>query len=126
MNSAILVRRGFWLDYATLGWNVIGTPVMLAAAVKAGSAALVGVGLDSAIEIFASVVVIWQLEGVGRTREGRALRLIGGAFIALAIYILVQSGWVLLSVSHPAPSPAGTVWLAVTCVVMLFWPGASR
>ena len=48
-----------------------------------------------------------------------ALKLIGTAFIVLAIYVLVQSVWTLLANTHPAPSPLGTVWLVLTCAVML-------
>ena len=64
MGSISLLRRGLWLEYATLGWNVVGTVIILIAAVRTGSAALAGFGLDSAIEIFASVVVVWQLKGL--------------------------------------------------------------
>src|SRR5579862_9442048 len=119
MQSISLLRCGLWLEYATFGWNVAGTIILLIAAVRTGSAAFAGFGLDSAIEIFASVVVVWQLKGVERSREGLALKLIGAAFIALAIYVFVQSGWVLLTGSHPKPSLFGIVWLAVTCVIML-------
>jgi len=118
MQSSSLLRRGVLLEYATLAWNVVGTIIILNAAGRAGSAALAGFGLDSAIEIFASVVVVWQLKGVERGRESLALKLIGAAFIALAIYVLVQSGWTLLVGTHPAPSPPGIAWLAVTCAIM--------
>lgn len=117
--SATLLRRGLWLEYATLGWNVVGTVVMLFAAIRAQSVALAGFGLDSLIEIFASVIVVWQLKGVGQDREKLALRLIGGAFFLLALYILAQSAWTLAARTHPLPSPLGLLWLAVTFVVML-------
>jgi divalent metal cation (Fe/Co/Zn/Cd) transporter len=119
MRPISLLRRGLWLEYATLGWNVVGTVIVLFAAVRARSAALAGFGLDSAIEIFASVVVVWQLKGVEQGRENLALKLIGAAFIALAIYVLIQSIWTLRAGAHPAPSPLGVVWLAVTCAIML-------
>ncbi len=119
MQSTSLLQRGLWLEYGTLGWNVVGTVVVLIAAGRTGSAALAGFGLDSAIEIFASVVVVWQLMGLEQDRESFALKLIGTAFIALAIYVLVQSVLTLLANAHPAPSPLGIAWLAVTCAVML-------
>jgi divalent metal cation (Fe/Co/Zn/Cd) transporter len=119
MQSTPLLRRGLWLEYATLGWNVAGSVVIAIAAFRTGSSALAGFGLDSAIEIFASVVVVWQLKGVDRGREALALKLIGAAFIALAIYVVLQSGWMLSANAHPAPSPLGIIWLAVTCTVML-------
>jgi divalent metal cation (Fe/Co/Zn/Cd) transporter len=118
MQSDSLLRRGLSLEYATLFWNVVGTVVMIAA-VRTSSAALAGFGLDSAIEIFASVVVVWQLKGLEQGGESLAFKLIGTAFIALAIFVLAQSVWTLLADAHPAPSPLGIVWLVVTCAVML-------
>lgn len=53
------LRRGLWLEYVTLGWNVVGSTVILAAAVRAGLVALAGFVLDSLIEIFASAIMVW-------------------------------------------------------------------
>lgn len=86
-----LIRRGFALEWVTLGWNVAGIIVLASAAVAARSVALAGFGLDSLIEIGASTVVIWKLSGSGEDRQRRALRLIGFAFAGLAPYLLVQS-----------------------------------
>ena len=63
---------------------------------RAGSIALAGFALDSLIEIYASVVVIWQLTDRGKERERLALRLIGRCVLLLAFYLLVQSAlaWV--------------------------------
>lgn len=115
----MLVRRGLTLEYLTVGWNGVGTAVSIVAAVAAGSVALAGFGLDSLIEIGASNVVIWQLHQRDRTREGRALRLIGGAFIALALYIAVQAIYTLITAQHPHQSILGIAWTAVTCLTML-------
>jgi divalent metal cation (Fe/Co/Zn/Cd) transporter len=117
--DARLLRRGLLLEYTTLGWNVIGTVIVAAAAIAAGSVALAGFGLDSLIEIFASVVVVWQLTGADQRRERRALRLIGGAFFALALYILAQTAYILVARHHPGASLAGIVWLAATLLAML-------
>jgi divalent metal cation (Fe/Co/Zn/Cd) transporter len=114
-----LLQRGLRLEYATLGWNVVGTVIVVAAALAARSVALAGFGLDSLIEIFASMVVVWQLTGADRDREQRALRLIGAAFIALALYIVGQLVVVLATQTHPTRSIAGIVWLAATCIAML-------
>ncbi len=65
---ARLLRRGFTLEYVTLGWNVAGIIVL---AVAARSVALAGFGLDSLIEIGASTVVIWELSGTGEDRQRR-------------------------------------------------------
>jgi divalent metal cation (Fe/Co/Zn/Cd) transporter len=114
----VLVRRGFILEYLTLGWNVAGVVVLAFAALAARSAALAGFGLDSLIEIGASTVVIWELSGTGQERQRRGLRLIGYAFAALASYLLVQSTLVLATGDHPRPSPLGIAWTAVTAVTM--------
>ena len=113
-----LLRRGFWLEYATLAWNVIGIVVLAIAALSARSVALAGFGLDSLVEIGASTVVIWELSGTGEERQRRGLRLIGYAFAALAAYLLVQSTVVLVAGYHPRHSVLGIVWTGVTAAVM--------
>ncbi len=113
-----LLRRGFALEYATLTWNVIGIAVLAIAAVSARSVALAGFALDSLIEIGASAVVIWELSGTGEERQRRGLRLIGYAFAALAVYLLVQSTVVLAAGYHPRHSVTGIIWTAVTAAVM--------
>ncbi len=113
-----LVRRGYALEYATLGWNVVGIVVLGYAAWTARSVALAGFGLDSLIEIGASTVVVWELSGTGKARQRRALRLIGVAFAALAGYLAVQSTVVLVAGFRPHHSPAGIAWTAVTALAM--------
>ncbi len=113
-----LLRRVFRLEYLTLGWNVVGIVVLAISAIAARSVALAGFGLDSLIEIGASVVVVWELSGTGQARQARALRLIGLAFGLLGIYLAVQSTVVLAIGYHPRHSPAGIAWTAVTAVVM--------
>ena len=114
----VLLRRGFALEWVTLGWNVAGIIVLAIAAVAARSVALAGFGLDSLIEIGASTVVIWELSGSGEERQRRGLRLIGYAFSALAIYLLVQSTVVLAIGYRPQHSVLGIVWTAVTAAAM--------
>lgn len=114
----ILLRRGFALEYATLAWNVVGIVVLAVAAIAARSVALAGFGLDSLIEIGASTVVIWELSGSGEDRHRRALRLIGIGFALLAVYLLVQSTWVLVAGFRPHHSPVGIAWTAITAAVM--------
>ena len=113
-----LLRRGFALEYATLAWNVAGIVVLAVAAISARSVALAGFALDSLIEIGASIVVIWELSGTGAQRQHRGLRLIGYAFAALAVYLLVQWTVVLAGGYHPRHSVPGIIWAAVTAVVM--------
>ena len=114
-----LLRQGLLLEYLTLGWNVVGTGIVIKSGLQANSIALVGFGLDSLIEIGASTVVIWQLTGVNQRREQQGLRLIGTAFFVLATYVLIQSVSTLLAQARPNQSSIGIGWLIATFVVML-------
>ena len=120
-----LTRRGFTLEWITLGWNVAGVIILALAAIAARSVALAGFGLDSLIEIGASTVVIWELSGTGEDRQRRGLRLIGYAFAALAAYLLTQSTVVLIAAYHPRHSVPGIVWTAVTAAVMFALAGGK-
>lgn len=101
--------------------------IVLAAAVASYSVALAGFGLDSLIEILASLVVVWQLQDIdGPERERRALRIIGVAFLLLAAYISAQSIYVLVTAAHPRHSLAGIVWLALTAAAMFVLADAKR
>ena len=99
-------------------WNVVGVCVLVVAAVTARSVALAGFGLDSLIEIGASTVVLWELACVAPERRRRAMRLIGGAFVLLAVYLAAQSTVVLIVGFHPHHSPLGIVWASLTALVM--------
>jgi divalent metal cation (Fe/Co/Zn/Cd) transporter len=113
-----LVRRGFILEFLTLSWNVVGIVVLAIAAIGARSVALAGFGLDSLIEIGASTIVIWELAGTGEERQRRGLRLIGYAFAALALYLLIQSTFVLVTGYHARHSPLGIAWTSITAAAM--------
>ena len=115
---AVLLGRGRILEGVTLGWNVAGIVVLAVAAVAARSVALAGFGLDSLIEIGASTVVLWELSGSGEKRQRRALRLIGGAFLVLAAYLIIQSVLVLVTGHRPGHSVLGISWTAVTAAAM--------
>lgn len=113
-----LLRLGRRLEYATLGWNVVGIVVLAIGAITARSVALAGFGLDSLIEIGASVVVLWELAEVAEDRQRRALRLIGWAFVGLVVYLLIQSTAVLVARYHPHHSLLGIGWTAITAAAM--------
>jgi divalent metal cation (Fe/Co/Zn/Cd) transporter len=122
---AKLIRRGFALEWSTLGWNIAGVIILGIAATAARSVALAGFGLDSLVEIGASLVVLWELSEKGVERQRRALRLIGVGFILLSLYIATQSTVVLVTGYHPKHSLLGIVWTAVTAVAMFTLAGAK-
>jgi divalent metal cation (Fe/Co/Zn/Cd) transporter len=116
--TAVMLRRGRQFEVMTLSWNVIGVIVLVYAAIAARSVALAGFGVDSVIEIGASTVVLWELADVAQDRQHRALRLIGSAFVALSVYLAVQSTIVLVVGFRPHHSPVGITWTAATALVM--------
>ena len=118
VRHARLLSRGSKLEAATLGWNIVGVFVLAFAAVQARSVALAGFGLDSLIEIGASTVVLWELADLGQERQRRAMRLIGFAFVGLAVYLGIQSTIILIVGFHPHHSPLGIVWTGITALVM--------
>lgn len=121
-----LQKRGLRLEYATLGWNFTEIGILGTAAVGARSVALAGFALDSLIEIFASIVVVWQLKGSAEpAEERRAVRLIGVAFFALAVYIALQAVITLAIGIRPDSSGLGITWLAATTVAMFVLAAAK-
>jgi divalent metal cation (Fe/Co/Zn/Cd) transporter len=118
INLERLQRRGVTLELITLGWNVAGVVILAVLTLAARSVALAGFGLDSLIEIGASVVVLWELRDARRDRERRALVLIAAAFASVSLYLAVQSTWVLIAGYHPHHSPGGIAWTAATALVM--------
>jgi divalent metal cation (Fe/Co/Zn/Cd) transporter len=113
-----LITRAFRLEYLTIGWNVVEAFVAVSAGIAAGSLALIGFGLDSLIEVFAATVVVWQLRGVSKERERRALRLIAISFFVLAGFVVVEAARDLVVGAEAQESPVGIVLAAVSLVVM--------
>jgi divalent metal cation (Fe/Co/Zn/Cd) transporter len=113
-----LLAAGRSLEALTMAWNVAGVIVLALTALKARSVALGGFGLDSAVEIAASALVLYELRGSNPAQERRTLRLIGWAFIVLAVYLAGQSVVLLVANVHPAHSPLGLLWTGLTAVVM--------
>lgn len=121
-----LKRRARLLALATIGWNAIEAVVAITAGAVAGSSALVGFGLDSTVEVSASIVALWYLAGLDEEREHRALRLIGGSFFALAAYITFDAGRHLLTGATAETSTVGIVLAALSLIVMPLLARAKR
>jgi len=117
-----LERRGRRLEYATTTWNSLEAIVAISAGLASHSLALVAFGLDSCVEVFASVVVLWHLGGASEDadppRTQRAMRLIAGAFAVLGVGLAVGSVHGLLARTASTPSAVGTAFLGVTVAVM--------
>jgi Co/Zn/Cd efflux system component len=126
-----LVRRGLWLNYLTLGYNTVEAIVSIAAGLVAGSVALIGFGVDSGIEVAASIAAQWRLRAdidpERRERvEGMTHRVIGGLFLALAAYVAVESATTLWEREAPDASTMGLVILVLSVLVMPVLARAKR
>jgi divalent metal cation (Fe/Co/Zn/Cd) transporter len=121
---AASVRSALVLEYFSLAWNFLETFVGLAAGLASGSVALVGFALDSVVESASAAALIWRLRreqsGGASTEEieRRAVRIVGTAFFALAIYVGVEASIDLVTRSKPEASTLGIVLAAVSVVVM--------
>jgi divalent metal cation (Fe/Co/Zn/Cd) transporter len=116
---AVLVRRIRWIVSATIAYNVIEAVVAIAAGAVASSAALIGFGLDSIVEVLSAAAVAWQFAAPDpEKRERLALRLIAISFFGLALFVTIDATRALLGASQPEHSTVGIVLAAVSLVVM--------
>jgi divalent metal cation (Fe/Co/Zn/Cd) transporter len=119
-------RRARLLSWVSLGWMAVEGAVGVVAGVLAGSVALLGFGLDSAIEGLASVIVIWRFTGArthSETSERRAQRAVAISFLLLAPYIAVDAMVTLASASRPETSWVG-IGLAAGSIALM--PALAR
>ncbi len=120
------VRLAIGLLAATLAYNLLEGVIAIWAGIRAGSAALVGFGFDSSIEVAASTVVLWHflksLAGASQceleAREQAVHRFVGFTFLALALYILYKAGTDLWFRNPPEESVIGIILAALSLVVM--------
>jgi divalent metal cation (Fe/Co/Zn/Cd) transporter len=119
-----LARRVKLLSWLSLGAMSVEGIVAILAGILAGSVALVGFGLDSAVEGFASVIIIWRFSGsrvMSQTAERRAQRLVAIQFFILAPYVAVEAIRALIGGDAAEVSLLGmglAVWSLVTMPVL--------
>ena len=117
------MRRGRRLEYFTIGYNCLEGLISIVAGVIAGSVSLIGFGLDSLIEVTSGAALLWRLHhDLNPSRRERVeritLRMVGGCFVALALYILYEAGSTLIRHEAPERSIPGIIVAAVSVVVM--------
>jgi divalent metal cation (Fe/Co/Zn/Cd) transporter len=126
-----LVRRGLTLNYVTLSYNSLEGLIAIGAGVVAGSIALVGFGLDSLIEVSASVAALWRLyrdrdERHRERAERVALQVIGVLFLLLCAYVAADAIRALYQHRAPEESVVGIVLAALSLIVMPLLARAKR
>jgi divalent metal cation (Fe/Co/Zn/Cd) transporter len=126
-----LVRWGQRLEYFTIAYNSLEGLVSIAAGLIAGSVSLIGFGLDSLIEVTSGAALLWRLHhDLDHSRreqvERITLKIVGWCFLALAAYIVYESGSTLIRHEAPERSIPGVIVAAVSVVVMPLLARAKR
>lgn len=117
----VLRRRIRIVVAITIAWNIVEAIVAVVAGTAASSAALIGFGLDSVVEVLSAAAVAWQFSARDpETREKTALRVIAVSFFALAAYVSVDAVLSLAGLREPEHSPVGIGLAALSLVVMPF------
>jgi divalent metal cation (Fe/Co/Zn/Cd) transporter len=110
-------------------WHLVEFAIALGAGIAASSIALVGFGLDSLVEVFAGLIVVWRFSARradGDLAERRAQQLIAGSFVVLAAYICAEAIHTLVAGQHPKPSWVGIALAAFTAATMPLLARAKR
>lgn len=119
-NRTLLLRRRIrWIVAVTITYNAIEAVVAITAGSIASSAALVGFGLDSIVEVLSAAAIAWQFTARDpETREKTALRVIAVSFFALAIYVTIDAALSLIGVRTVEHSTIGIILTALSLVIM--------
>jgi divalent metal cation (Fe/Co/Zn/Cd) transporter len=123
-----LIGRAKLLSWLSLGWMTVEGAVAVTAAILARSVALLGFGIDSAIEGLASVFIIWRFTGSRRLSEDaerRAQKLVAVSFFLLAPYIAQDAIRALLTGEHPTTSWVG-IGLSVSSILIMPMLGQAK
>ena len=123
-----LARRARLLSWLSLAWMTVEGAVAITAGLVASSVALVGFGLDSAIEGFASLVIVWRFTGsrmFSAAAETRAQKLVAIQFFLLAPYVAFESARALIGGERPDETWVG-IALAASSVVLMPLLGVAK
>jgi divalent metal cation (Fe/Co/Zn/Cd) transporter len=123
-----LARRARLLSWLSLAWMTVEGGVAISAGLVASSIALVGFGLDSAIEGFASLVIVWRFSRsrmFSAAAETRAQKLVAIQFFVLAPYVGIESVRALIGGERPDETWVG-IALAASSVVLMPLLGIAK
>lgn len=129
------IRLGIWIELVAFAWMVIEASIAITAGFAARSISLEGFGIDSIIELLAGGVLLWRLlveqrggsiEAVERA-ERRAAWITALSLLGLALYIVADSAFALITQSHPQASWWGVgLAIAAAIIMPLLWQGKLR
>lgn len=120
-----LFKKGLYLEYFTVAYNLIEAALSLLFGSLAKSIALVGFGLDSIVESLSGMILIWRLHQHGKISEEeeervekKAQKFVALTFFILGVYVLFQSAKKLILKEIPDPSLPGIIIALVSLIVM--------
>jgi divalent metal cation (Fe/Co/Zn/Cd) transporter len=116
-------RRAKQLSWLSLVWMGAEGAIAITAGILAGSIALIGFGIDSAIEGAASLVIVWRFTGhrlLSHAAEERAQKLVAIQFFILAPYVTFEAVQHLVGAERSDVSVLGMVLTATSLVGMPF------
>jgi divalent metal cation (Fe/Co/Zn/Cd) transporter len=123
-----LILRAKALSWLSLAYMSVEGAVAITASIMGGSAALLGFGLDSAIEGLASIIVIWRFTGSRRLSphaERRAERLVAITFFLIAAYVGQDALRALINTRHPTISWIG-IGVSISSLLVMPWLGRAK
>lgn len=128
------VSRALRLEYLTIGWNIVEGVVAIAAALAAGSVALLAFGIDSFVECASGAVLIWRLHAERSAKDAtaierldrRAHQLVGWSLFALAAWVVLDASKSLYLREEPDPSVIGIALLVASTATMYWLAKAKR
>ncbi|WP_415854008.1 cation transporter [Sinomonas sp. G460-2] len=107
--DSVRSAAGIRLQYGTFAVAIVGAVLLAFVGLRAGSAAVGGLSVTALVEAFVSLVVVKEFKGAHRARRDPAIRLIGPAFVLLALGVSAAIAMIITSGLHPAPSLQGAV-----------------
>jgi len=133
-DRAALRARALRLEYLSIGWNVAEGVVAVAAALAAGSVALLGFGLDSFVETASAGILVWRLHAETGARDRAAVerldrhahRLVGLSLLLLAAWVAFDASATLWKRERPEASPVGIALTSISIVLMVALARAKR
>jgi divalent metal cation (Fe/Co/Zn/Cd) transporter len=130
VEHATLIRRAKLLSWLTLAWLAVDGAIGMTAGIAANSVALIGWGLDCAIEAAASLIIIWRFTGArvhSEDAERVAQKVVAVSFLLLAPYIVVEAIDHLVTGNAAKASWIGIALAATDVILMpLFGRGKKR
>lgn len=110
----------------TTAWMCVEVVVALLTGIRSRSVALAAFGADSAIELISALIVLWRFRTSTRHAEDLATKLTAWLLVALGVYIVTDSVYVL-AISHQKPETSYLgVGLLIAAGIVMPWLGRRK